>query len=137
MTGLPLEILLSFIVGALCVSTLTVTADRFGSTTGGILGGFPASVAAALFFLGRAEGVDASMRAATVVPMSISFVAVLLLVYCWLIPCGLTVAIIVGLLAWTALAAAVVVLGEPGLIGSVCVFVGVALCVRAGFSRLH
>jgi hypothetical protein len=80
--------LYGFVVGALSVCTLSVSADRFGSKFAGALGGFPATVAATFFFLGLASGVERAVDATTIVPLSMGAYGVLLVLYMALIERG-------------------------------------------------
>jgi hypothetical protein len=47
-----LKLILSFIVGSLWVTLTTLSAERFGSKVGGLIGVLPSTVVIALLFIG-------------------------------------------------------------------------------------
>jgi hypothetical protein len=49
------QLFLSFLIGGTFVTAGTMIAQRFGSTLGGIVGGFPSTIIVALYFRGLAE----------------------------------------------------------------------------------
>jgi len=122
----------SFIIGALAVSTVSITADRFGSRLAGVLAGFPVTVAASLYYQARppAGALENAVEATTAIPLMMGFFGLFLAFYCWTIPSGLMIGLGVSLGGWALLTALVVMLGPPAFIISVIVFVA---CVIASF----
>ena len=64
-----LELSLSFVVGGLMVTGCTLAAERCGTLVGGIVGGFPSTIAVALLFIGLATSPEATAQATTIIPL--------------------------------------------------------------------
>jgi uncharacterized membrane protein (GlpM family) len=95
---------LSFVVGGAWVTLVTVTADRFGSKVGGLLGGFPATVFVALLFIGITQTRFAAAEATTVVPMAQGVNGLFIIAYLLLVRRGLAWGLAGGLFVWFVLA---------------------------------
>lgn len=119
---LTTELLWGFVIGALSVCTLSVTAERFGSKLAGVLGGFPSTVAASLFFLARSSSAQRAAEAASVVPMMMGFFGVLLGIYCILVHRSVIIAVAVALGVWGVLTAAPLAFGAPSFAASLLTF---------------
>lgn len=113
------EVAMGFVVGACAVPTLSLSADRFGSRIAGAFGGFPATVAASLFFLGRAAGAESAAEAAEVVPMVEGFLGIFLTVFALISSSGLAPALTAASVVWLALAAVPALWGPFGIEASV------------------
>jgi hypothetical protein len=50
-----IKLFLGFIVGSIWVTLTTVSAERFGSKVGGLIGGLPSTVVIALLFIGLTQ----------------------------------------------------------------------------------
>ncbi len=107
------RVVYSFIVGALSVSAITITADRFGSKLAGALGGFPATVAASFYFMAAASDIRRAVDATTVIPISMAIFGIFLVVYISLVNSGILVALVVSLAVWTMLSALPLIAGVP------------------------
>ncbi|OPY82306.1 MAG: hypothetical protein A4E65_00842 [Syntrophorhabdus sp. PtaU1.Bin153] len=63
------KLILSFIVGSLWITVVTIVAERSGTKTGGFIAGLPSTVVIALFFIGWSYSTYAAAEATTVVPI--------------------------------------------------------------------
>jgi MFS family permease len=100
-----LYLLLSFAVGSLWVTIVTVVAERYGSNRGGFIGGLPSTSIVALFFIGLNQSVKTAVAATTFVPLALSFSCSFLLSYAVLARRGFSFGILASLLLWFVLAA--------------------------------
>lgn len=105
----------SFVIGALAVSTVSITADRFGSRLAGVLAGFPVTVAASLYYQARppSGALKSAVEATTAIPLMMGFFGLFLALYCAAIPSGLSLGLATSLGGWFLLTALVVMLGPP------------------------
>ena len=95
---------LSFVVGSAWVTLVTVTADKFGSKVGGLLGGFPATIFVALLFIGVTQTPSAAAETTTVVPVAQGLNGLFIIVYVLLVGRGLAWGLTGSLLVWFVLA---------------------------------
>ncbi len=107
------RVVYSFIVGALSVSAITITADRFGSKLAGALGGFPATVAASFYFMAAASEIRRAVEATAIIPISMAIFGIFLVVYISLVNRGIFEALIVSFVVWTTLSAVPLAAGVP------------------------
>lgn len=78
---LPLRLLLSFLIGGLWVSLITLATVRYGAKLGGLLAGFPSTVAFSLVFIGLTQSTQDAVEATTALPLALGFTASFPLVY--------------------------------------------------------
>jgi hypothetical protein len=103
---LLLELLLTFLAGS-CWIYLTVLAGlRFGSKTGGFIGGLPSTALLAFFFIGFTQSPEIAAKATTTFPIAISFSGLFLVVFATLARKGFMLALLSGLGFWFLLSAA-------------------------------
>jgi len=95
-----LKLLMSFFVGSIWVTSVTVFAERFGSRIGGFIGGLPSTVVVALLFIGLSQSTKDASRAAAMIPMIMGVNGLFILVYLARIKQGLIQAMITALLVW-------------------------------------
>jgi uncharacterized membrane protein (GlpM family) len=81
---LILRLLASFIIGGTWVSLITLTTVRYGAKVGGLLAGFPSTVAFSLAFIGWTQSAQAAVEATTALPLALSFTATFPLIYAYL-----------------------------------------------------
>lgn len=63
---------------------ITWATVRFGSKVGGLLAGFPSTVALSLLFIGWTESVQSAVVATTALPLALAFTASFPVIYSWL-----------------------------------------------------
>jgi uncharacterized membrane protein (GlpM family) len=95
-----LKIGLSFVVGSLWVTLTTLSAERFGSKVGGLIGGLPSTVVIALLFIGITQSPAIAAEATTSMPLAQGFNGLFVLVFILMIRRGLSAALIASLLVW-------------------------------------
>jgi uncharacterized membrane protein (GlpM family) len=95
-----LKLALSFVVGSLWVTLTTLSAERFGSKVGGLVGGLPSTVVIALLFIGLTQSPQAAAEVTTIMPLAQGLNGIFVLTFILLIPRGLSLAIPSSLLVW-------------------------------------
>jgi hypothetical protein len=100
---------LSFVVGSLWVTIVTVVAERYGSNRGGFIGGLPSTSVFTLVFIGLNQSVKTAVAATTLVPLAFSFSCLFLFFYAIVARRGFGLGIVVSLLLWFLLAAVPIV----------------------------
>lgn len=78
---LSLRLFLSFLTGGAWVSAITWATIRYGARVGGLLAGFPSTVALSLFFIGWSQSVQTAVDATTALPLALSFTAAFPVIY--------------------------------------------------------
>lgn len=96
-------IVVSFLTGGAFVSLCTTMADRFGSTLGGIIGGFPSTAAVTLFFIGMVDSVEAASHATSIVPLIIGINGLFLVAFYCFARYGFLTGMAAALLVWFSL----------------------------------
>lgn len=91
---------LSFIVGSLWVTLTTLSAERFGSKLGGLIGGLPSTVVIALLFIGLTQSPQVAAQTTTVMPLAQGLNGLFILTFMLLIQRGLWSGLLWALLVW-------------------------------------
>jgi hypothetical protein len=104
-----LNIFLAFLAGGIWIAFTTVTADRFGTRTGGFIGGLPSTIVMSLFFIGLVQGPNAASDATTIFPLSMAFSGVFLVSYALLAKRGFLFALVISLFLWFLLSSLIIV----------------------------
>lgn len=94
------KLLLSFIVGSLWITLTTLSAERFGSKVGGLIGGLPSTVVIALFFIGLTQSPEIAAQATTVMPLAQGLNGLFVLTFMQFIPRGLRLGLLTSMILW-------------------------------------
>lgn len=105
-----LKLLLSFLIGGCWVTLTTITAEKFGSKIGGLLGGMPSTIVVSLLFIGLTQNAEIASQATTIVPLAHGFNTFFILVFVLSIGKGLKSAVFLSLLTWFSSAALLLLL---------------------------
>jgi len=95
-----IKLALSFIVGSLWVTLITLSAERFGSKIGGLIGGLPSTVVIALLFIGFTQSPQVAAQATTVMPLAQGLNGLFVLTFILLIRRGLWSGLLSASVVW-------------------------------------
>jgi hypothetical protein len=127
-----LKVGLSFVVGSVWVTVTTLSAERFGSRVGGLIGGLPSTVVIVLLFIGITQSPDVAAQATTVMPLAQGMNGLFVLTYLLLIRRGLKAALLGSLPVWLSGALLLYLLDIQSLLISVVGWlILLALCIMA------
>lgn len=107
--SLLLHLALAFAIGSVWVALVTVTAERAGSTLGGIVGGLPSTSAFSFLFIGINQSSGAAVQATTVFPLAFSFTCAFLLFYEFFAKKGFGIGLSISLLIWFTISALIAI----------------------------
>jgi len=117
-----IKLALSFLVGSIWITSVTVIAERFGSKIGGFIGGLPSTIVVALIFIGLTQSTQDASRAAVMIPLVMGVNALFILVYLALVHRGLVLSLLVALFTWFVIIAFVVWTGVESALVSFLVW---------------
>jgi hypothetical protein len=95
-----IKLFLGFIVGSIWVTLTTVSAERFGSKVGGLIGGLPSTVVIALLFIGLTQSPQIAADTTTVMPLVQGLNGLFVLTFMLFIPRGLWAGLLSALFLW-------------------------------------
>jgi hypothetical protein len=95
-----LKLILSFFVGGIWITLVTLAAERFGSKIGGFIGGLPSTVVVSFFFIAWTQGSSKAFHASTVFPAAMAMNAIFVIVYVLLVRKRLLLGISGGIVVW-------------------------------------
>ncbi len=95
-----LKLILSFIAGSLWVTLTTLSAERFGSRIGGLIGGLPSTVVIALLFIGITQSPQVAAQATTVMPFAQGLNGLFVLTFMLLVRRGLWLGLVASIMVW-------------------------------------
>ncbi len=119
-----LKLFLSFIVGSVWITSVTVVAERFGSRIGGFIGGLPSTIVVALVFIGLTQSTEAASQAAVMIPLVMGINGFFILVFLALVKHGLIKALLSALAFWFMLILLLILSGLHGFWLSLVVWIG-------------
>lgn len=107
------QLFLTFLVGSTWIYLTVYSGIWFGSRISGFIGGLPSTALLSFFFIGLTQSTEIAAKATTVFPLAIAISGLFLVVYASLVNKGHWGALIIGLVVWFLLSAAVKII-HPG-----------------------
>jgi hypothetical protein len=95
-----LQLLLTFAVGSAWIYLTTYSSAKFGSRTGGFIGGLPSTALLSFFFIGYTQSPELASGATTVFPLAMGVTGLFLVFFSWAARWGFFAGLTAGLLAW-------------------------------------
>lgn len=117
-----IKLAMSFLVGSIWITSVTVIAERFGSKIGGFIGGLPSTIVVALLFIGLSQSTQDASRAAVMIPLVMGVNGLFILIYLALVHHGLVKSLLTALFIWFVIIAFVIVLGVESALVSFLVW---------------
>lgn len=125
-----IKLALSFLVGSIWITTITVIAEKYGSKIGGFIGGLPSTIVIALLFIGLSQSATDASRAAVMIPLVMGVNGFFILVYLALVHRGLIKALLSALLFWFFIIYLIILFGIEGFWISIVVWISaLGFCV--------
>lgn len=103
-----LKLALSFLVGSVWVTTVTLLAERHGSKIGGLVAGLPSTIVLGLFFIAWTQSIAVAVEATTIVPVIGGINCLFLVSYVALVRINFWLALSGSLFMWFILSLAAV-----------------------------
>jgi len=103
-----LQLVLTFIIGSSWIYFTVLAGLRFGSKTGGFIGGLPSTALVSFFFIGFTQSPAIASSATTVFPIAIAISGLFLVVFALIARRGFILALLSGLAFWFLLSTIVV-----------------------------
>jgi len=106
---------LSFLVGSIWVTAITVIAERFGSKVGGFIGGLPSTIVIALLFIGLTQSAESASQAAVMIPLVMGVNGFFIMIYLATVRRGVYIALSIALFFWFIVNGTIVLSGIEAL----------------------
>jgi uncharacterized membrane protein (GlpM family) len=123
MLSLYFEFLIPFFISALVVVVISITAERYGTIKGGILGTLPSTVVIAFLFIAYNKGVNHASEAVAVVAAEMGVNVIFLLVFTLLAHRFLRIALPSAFAIWTILSLLLYYFNVNNIFLSLCIYV--------------
>ncbi len=102
------KLILSFLIGGLWVTFVTIIAEKYGTKKGGIVVGFPSTALFSLFFIAWTQSPSAAVEATTIMPAVGGIVCLFILCYSACYKRNFWLAIGLSLCVWAGLSIALI-----------------------------
>lgn len=99
-----LKTIISFIVGVIWITLITIIAERLGTKIGGAIAGIPATIVITLFFIGWTQNPMVASEATTIIPAILGINIIFTISYILLARKNHYISLIVSLIIWFLLA---------------------------------
>ncbi|OPY69937.1 MAG: hypothetical protein A4E62_01693 [Syntrophorhabdus sp. PtaU1.Bin002] len=119
-----MKLALSFVVGSVWITLVTITAERNGTKVGGFIAGLPSTIVIALFFIGWSYSTCAVVEATTVVPIIGGINCLFIVTYIVFLRVNFWLALFCALAVWFILSYGFVRTGFDNYGLSIGVYVG-------------
>ena len=103
-----LQLLLTFLIGSFWIFGTVLAGLRFGSKTGGFIGGLPSTALLSFFFIGFSQSPEIASSVTTVFPIAISISGLFLVVFATIARRGFIPALFSSLFSWFLLSSIVI-----------------------------
>jgi uncharacterized membrane protein (GlpM family) len=103
-----LQLLLTFLIGSCWIYFTVLAGLRFGSKTGGFIGGLPSTALLSFFFIGFTQSPEIASSVTTIFPIAIAISGLFLVVYASITRRGFMLALLSSLCFWFLLSTIIV-----------------------------
>ena len=122
-----LQLLLAFLVGSCWIYFTVLAGLRFGSKTGGFIGGLPSTALLSFFFLGLTQSPEIASSVTTVFPIAIAISGLFLVVYAAIVRKGFILALVTSLCFWFVTSGIIVLFKWDNFILNMAIYAAVML----------
>ena len=129
------KLFLSFLIGGTFVTACTLTAQRFGSTLGGIIGGFPSTIIVTLYFIGLVQSPAAASNATSIIPLIVGYNGLFLATFAYFARKNFIAGISAALIVWFFLTITTIKLGINSFALSLVLYGFIFLFLVFGLKR--
>ena len=122
-----LQLLLTFLIGSCWIYFTVLAGLRFGSKTGGFIGGLPSTALLSFFFIGFTQSPEIAASVTTVFPIAIAISGLFLVVYAVIARWGFMLALVSSLIFWFGLSTIIVLFPWKTFILNLVIYAAVML----------
>jgi len=79
-----IKLIISFFVGSIWITLLTIFSEKFGTKLGGAIAGIPATMVVSLFFIGYTRTIGVAVQSTTLIPLILGVNALVVVSYLYL-----------------------------------------------------